>query len=83
MSEATMDQVEARVVDALESFGAERSDISRDATFEALDIDSIDLVELAQLVKDEFGVEIQGRDLADVKTVGDALDIIEARMGAA
>jgi acyl carrier protein len=44
MSTITTEQVEARVVDALASFGPDKSQISRSSTFEELDIDSVDLI---------------------------------------
>ena len=71
--------VEQKVVDALAELGPEREDITRDATFESLDIDSLDLVELAQVVEDEFGVEIKGEDAQQLTTVGDAIDLVVAR----
>lgn len=77
---ATEDQVEQVVVDSLVSFGAERSDIDREATFEALDVDSLDLAELAQIVEEKFGVELRGSDVANVKTVGDAVTLIAERI---
>ena len=67
------------VFNALEEFGADRADIHRDATFEQLDVDSLDLAELAQIVEDEFGVAIKSSDVAELKTVGDVLDLITAR----
>ena len=44
--------------------------------FEDLDVDSLDLVELAQIVEDEFGVELDGDAVKDVKTVGDVIDLV-------
>ena len=44
------------IFDGLAEVGAEPDEISREAKFEALDVDSLDLVELAQIVEDEFGV---------------------------
>jgi acyl carrier protein len=79
MSVATTEQVEARVVETLASFGPEPSQITRDATFEQLDIDSLDLVELAQVVEDEYGVVLKGEDMKELKTVGDAIDLIVSR----
>ncbi len=79
MSAVTNQQVEARVVEALASFGPDASQINRDATFEELDIDSLDLVELAQIVEDEYGVVLKGEDMKELKTVGDAVDLITAR----
>lgn len=72
-------RIEQVVFDALETFGAEKADITRDAGFEALDVDSLDLAELAQIVEDEFGVKIKSSDVEALKTVGDVLDLIAAR----
>ena len=65
------------VFDALESFGAERDDISPDTTLESLDVDSLDLVELAQIVEDEFGHRLEAEEFKGVVTVGDALAVVE------
>ena len=79
MSTTTPEQIQNRVVEALASFGPDASEITRDATFEALDIDSLDLVELAQIVEDEYGVVLKGEDMKELKTVGDAVDLIADR----
>jgi acyl carrier protein len=75
----TADQVEARVVETLASFGPDADQITRQSTFEELDIDSLDLVELAQVVEDEYGVVLKGEDMKDLKTVGDSIDLIVSR----
>lgn len=72
-------QVEDTVADALESFGAEREHISREATLEALGIDSLDLAELSQIVEERFGVRLTGADVSSVQTVGDAVDLVVGR----
>jgi acyl carrier protein len=77
----TSDAVEQTVLRSLEEMGADKSQLSRDATFEELDVDSLDLVELAQVVEDEFGVQVEGEDVKDLKTVGDAIDLVVARSG--
>jgi acyl carrier protein len=79
MSTITTEQVETRVVETLASFGPDASQITRDATFESLDIDSLDLVELAQVIEDEYGVVLKGEDMKDLKTVGDAIDLIVSK----
>ena len=73
------DQIEKVVVESLETFGAEADLITREATFEALDIDSLDLAELSQIVQEQFGVELKGADVADIKTVDDAIKLIAER----
>jgi acyl carrier protein len=75
----TAEAVEKTILDALEEMGAERSQFSREAQFEALDVDSLDLVELAQVVEDEYGVALEGDDVKDLKTIGDAVDLVVAR----
>jgi len=37
--------------------------------------------ELAQVVEDEYGVVLKGEDMKDLKTVGDAIDLIVQRAG--
>jgi acyl carrier protein len=80
-TQVTTEEVEQVVFDGLAELGAERSEVSRDATFEALDVDSLDLVELAQIVEDKFGVELGSDDVKDLRTVGDAIDLIVAKGG--
>jgi len=75
----TTEQVESRVVETLASFGPDVSQITRDASFEELDIDSLDLVELAQVVEDDYGVILKGEDMKELKTVGQAIDLIVSR----
>ena len=78
----TKDAIQARVYEALEEFGAEPSELAPDATFEALDVDALDLVELGQIVHEEYGVELKGEDMPKLKTVGDAVNLVAARVGA-
>ena len=42
-----------------------------------LDVDSLSMVEIATAVEDKFGVAIPDDELANIKTVGDALNYIE------
>jgi len=77
----TPDQVEQVVYDALVEIGPERDQLRREATWEELDVDSLDLTELSQVVDEHFGVRLKGDDVAKIKTVGDAVDLIVARTG--
>jgi acyl carrier protein len=79
MATVTTEQVYQRVVETLASFGPEADQITRESTFEELDIDSLDLVELAQVVEDEYGVVLKGEDMKQLSTVGDAVDMIVNR----
>jgi acyl carrier protein len=81
MSTATSEeQIEKLVIESLETFGADPDLITREATFEALDIDSLDLAELSQIVHESYGVELKGSDVAEVKTVDDAVKLIAGRV---
>jgi acyl carrier protein len=71
--------IQTVVFDALATFGAEPTEISLDASFEALDVDSLDIAELAQIVDEKFGVEIKSSDAEQIKTVGDVVDLVAAR----
>ena len=75
---ATTDSVEQVIVNGLNELGAEGS-VARESTFEELDVDSLDLVELAQIIDEEFGVELQGEDVKDLRTVGDVIDLVVTR----
>jgi acyl carrier protein len=77
----TAEQVEQTIKDALPQFGVDESQISRDASFEELDVDSLDLAELSQIIEDEYGVQLKGEDVAKIKTVGDAVDLVVTRAG--
>ena len=79
MAAPTQEAVEEKVIDAIADLGPDRSEITRDATFESLDVDSLDLVEMTQVVDEEFGVQIKNEDAQQLKTVGDAIDFIVAR----
>jgi acyl carrier protein len=75
----TKDQIQQRVYAALEEFGADADEIRLEASFEELDVDSLDLVELGQIVQEEYGVELKGDDMPNLKTVGDAVELIASR----
>lgn len=75
----TSEQVEKVVNESLVSFGADAEAIGPDVTFERIDVDSLDLAELAQIVEEEFGVVLTGNDVKDVKTVGDLVALIVSR----
>ena len=75
----TEENVQKTVFEALPQFGVEESDNSRDATFEDLDVDALDLAELSQIIEDEYGVALKGDDVGKIKTVGDAIDLVLKR----
>ena len=68
--------VERRIVEALVEFGADEDKLDPDATLEALDIDSLDLFELSQILKQEFDLEVNPEDFEGVVTLGQAQAVL-------
>jgi acyl carrier protein len=57
--------------------GVEESEITPEKSFvDELDIDSLSMVEIAVQVEDRFGVKVPDDVLANLKTVGDAVDFV-------
>jgi acyl carrier protein len=77
-AQATAESVEQVIFNGLSELGAD-GEVSRESTFEELDVDSLDLVELAQIIDEEFGVELQGEDVKDLRTVGEVIDLVVSR----
>ncbi len=76
-----MDRTEIfdRVVDiAVDILGVERQDITEETTFDDLDADSLDRLQIVTAFEDEFEIEIDEERLLAIATVADAIDAIEA-----
>jgi acyl carrier protein len=54
-----------------------------ETTFEELDVDSLDLVELVKALEDRFDVQISDDDLKGIASVGDAIKLVEGLQAAA
>jgi acyl carrier protein len=78
---ATPQSIEETVTESLVSFGADADAITRDATLEDIDVDSLDLVELTQVVEEAYDIDLDGSDFKNVKTVGDVIDLVVAKVG--
>ncbi len=53
-------------------------EIDIESTFECdLGADSIDMMQIIKCASDELDIEMEPTDFMDVKTVGDALDVIK------
>ncbi|NNG37489.1 acyl carrier protein [Nakamurella aerolata] len=58
--------------------GVPAADVTGDKSFtDDLDIDSLSMVEIAVQAEDKFGVKIPDDELANLKTVQDAVDYIQ------
>jgi acyl carrier protein len=55
--------------------GAEEATL--ESTWEDLDADSLDLVELVRALEDEYSIQIDDSELDGVDTVGDAVDMLQ------
>lgn len=57
--------------------GVETSEITIEKSFvDDLDIDSLSMVEIAVQVEDKFGAKVPDDELANLKTVGDAVEYV-------
>lgn len=70
------EQLGKRVLEALIEFGAEPDELRPEATLEELEIDSLDLFELGQILSQEFGLQVDPDDFDNVVTLGDAQRVL-------
>ena len=81
MATATSPQdIENTVIENLIQFGADADAVTRDATLEDIDVDSLDLVELTQVVEETYDIDLDGADFKKIKTVGDVVDLVVERV---
>ena len=66
-----------------EQLAVDRDKVTPEARFsEDLDADSLDLVEAVLALEEEFGVSIPEDEMENVKTVGQAVDLVASKVGA-
>jgi acyl carrier protein len=81
MPALTEDQVLDRIRDELAAIKVpDAESATMDSTWGDLDVDSLDLVELTQVVEETYGVDLEGSDFKTVETVGDVIDLVVARV---
>lgn len=68
-------QVIREELDAIKVPGA--LEATENQTWQDLDVDSLDLVELVKALEDRFGVAIADGRLKAIKTVGDAVALVQ------
>ena len=75
--------IESRMKALLVSeLGLDEDKITTDAHFEEdLEVDSLGVVELLMALEDEFGVEIPDEEAEEIATVGQAVDVVIAKLG--
>ena len=65
----------------IEDLGIDESKISMESKLEEdLEIDSLGIVEVVMAFEDEFNIEIDDEELADVKTVGEAVNLLHSKI---
>jgi acyl carrier protein len=72
----SVEVVGERIMEALVEFGADPDVMRPDATLEELEIDSLDMFELAQILHQEFGIQVNPEDFENVTTLGDAQQVL-------
>jgi len=76
---AVLDKVKKIIAEQL---GIDEDDITPDASFtDDLGADSLDLVELVMAFEDGFDIEIPDEDAEKIKTVADAVNYIQSKIG--
>ena len=53
------------------------AEASPDSGWEALDVDSLELVELVKALEDRYGIRIADEELKPIKGVGDAVSLVQ------
>lgn len=61
------------------TFKVPADEISPDSTLEELELDSLDVVELAAMIKDQLGVEVSDDEMAGLMRVGSIAGLVQSR----
>ncbi|GAB4006531.1 acyl carrier protein [Glycomyces albus] len=79
MAELSRDEIREGLADILEEVaGVNPDDVADGKSFtEDLDVDSLAMVEVVVAAEEKFGVKIPDDEVANLKTVGDAVSYIE------
>ena len=80
----TMEEIFKTMQDLIaEQFAIDADEISMESSFvDDLSADSVDLVELAMAMEEEFDIgEIDEEDLTSLKTVGDCVRYLNGKLG--
>ncbi|MBR7142669.1 MAG: acyl carrier protein [Clostridia bacterium] len=56
-----------------DQFGLEKDDLNASTTFESLNADSIDIVELIMALEEEFDMPFNDDEIEKIKTIGDVV----------
>jgi acyl carrier protein len=79
---------EPTMLEALTEVLVERLKVDGDAVqpaanlFDDLGLDSIDLMSAVMAIEEQFGIEVSDSELENVTTVGEAVELLEGKVGA-
>ncbi len=75
-------EIESKLKELLVSeLGLDADKITNEASFEEdLEVDSLGVVELLMAMEDEFGVKIPDEEAEQIGTVGQAVDLVQAKL---
>jgi acyl carrier protein len=65
---------------AVDVLSVDEGQIVPEATFESLDADSLDLVELVMALEEEFDVNVEEEELEGVTTIQGAFALVESKL---
>lgn len=63
-----------------EQLDIDEEQITMETTFEDIDADSLDVVELVMALEEEFDLEIADEEVENIQTVGDVVGYIEKHL---
>jgi len=72
-----LEKIKRIVADQL---GVEEDEINEATSFEDLNADSLDIVELIMALEEEFDIEIPDQDAEKLTTVGAAVEYVKAKL---
>ena len=76
------DKIQERVIQIVcDNLGVNKEQVTRSTSFtEDVGADSLDIVELVMELEEEFEITIPDEEAEKIKTVGEAIDYIEAEI---
>jgi acyl carrier protein len=60
-----------------EKLNLDKNSFDENTTFKDLAADSLDIVEIIMSFEEEFGIEIKDEEAEKIKTIGEAVDMIQ------
>ncbi len=71
------DKVKSIIAEQLE---VDIAGLTLETTFEEIDADSLDIVELVMALEEEFELEISDEEIENIRSVGDVIKYIESKL---